>query len=619
MKKLYKLVERAYDKKVDPIGLGLFRVFYGIILMMEVFQMLKFNHLIFDPVPYIQPQELNYTYILSVWIGVIFFIIIGFQTRIFAIVSYVLSLVFFSTLSNYEYHMDYSYMGLNFLLMFLPTEKSLSIDNLRIKLKYSNSRFYYNPDNRVSQLAYSIPIFVGIAFVYWDSIFFKFTSPMWTSGLGMWLPASMPFATIWEDQWLLNQELLMKGLGYLVLIFETVFIFLFWFKPFRLILAIIGIGLHIGILLEFPIPYFALSVTFLYFLLLPIKVWKFLTKIKFKSSKLIFYYDEECPLCARTKIILTHFDVFGAIEFKGVQTYGFNDDRLSKYSKEQMLDNIFSISSSGKVREGLDTYVYALTFIPLFLPIALLLRIPGIYHLGKSVYSWVAKNRNVERCTEDNCGYELPSIPQNNDEAKVLKNLNLKNLKVAFITFSLVILTFFQINSDLNSPPLKDYRDTYLPSQVVRVHRSFATLSKVFFGVTSHGVFMDHHFEGYDKIFAVTYNTGSNEKWLPLIDERGHPGEYIRGMFWVNFTFRVNTPGVDDEILAKGLKRYTAYWAHNNGVDLSDASFNVKIKRIEQPKNWQWEEDYLINQVNKPWEPYAKLVWDNYDTRLVKD
>ena len=55
------------------------------------------------------------------------------------------------------------------------------------------------------------------------SIFFKWASAMWTRGLGLWLPASLP-----QNTWLppgllallLDRELIVRGLGYLVLFLD---------------------------------------------------------------------------------------------------------------------------------------------------------------------------------------------------------------------------------------------------------------------------------------------------------------------------------------------------------------------------------------------------------------
>lgn len=81
--------------------------------------------------------------------------------------------------------------------------------------------------------------------------------------------------------------------------------------------------------------------------------------------------------------------------------------------------------------KGLDTYIQVFNAITYLRPISWILRIPGVYHLGKVVYQFVAKNRNTERCTEENCGYTPPSLPPDEDQFKILQNYTLKDLKIS--------------------------------------------------------------------------------------------------------------------------------------------------------------------------------------------
>src|SRR5690606_30428913 len=125
----------------------------------------------------------------------------------------------------YEYHMFYIYMTINFVILFVNLSRSTSLDRLIAKLKFSTSRVTYEPPNNTSVLSYFVIILVGIGFVYFDSVFYKFSSPLWLNGLGVWLPASVPQITHVNTTFLLNQKWLMLFLGYLTLVFETIFIF----------------------------------------------------------------------------------------------------------------------------------------------------------------------------------------------------------------------------------------------------------------------------------------------------------------------------------------------------------------------------------------------------------
>jgi hypothetical protein len=96
---------------------------------------------------------------------------------------------------------------------------------------------------------------------------------MWTSGHGLYTPATIPHNTWINPAWVLDNEWLMRGLGYSALVFETIFMFLLPFQRFRTPLAACGVVLHVGICIFFPIPWFALAVAALYAVLIPDTVW----------------------------------------------------------------------------------------------------------------------------------------------------------------------------------------------------------------------------------------------------------------------------------------------------------------------------------------------------------
>src|SRR5690606_15745147 len=193
-KKLYQNFSWLYDKQIDAKGLAVFRIAFALVLLGEVIQLYYFRHLTFDKIPYLIPGEIEMWPILLFWMGALIFVILGLFTRTAAIINYILTVVVVGTISSFEYHMFYSYLIISFLFIFLPLSKTFSLDRLLLKLKYSNTRFRYNPPQTVSVLAYYLPLLMGIGFVYFDSLFFKYTSHLWLNGLGMWLPASMPQA-----------------------------------------------------------------------------------------------------------------------------------------------------------------------------------------------------------------------------------------------------------------------------------------------------------------------------------------------------------------------------------------------------------------------------------------
>jgi hypothetical protein len=108
---------------------------------------------------------------------------------------------------------------------------------------------------------------VGLFYV--DSVLWKLGSHTWTSGLGFWRPAVLPQLTRVDLGPLLDNRTVVLVLGYGILVFEGTFLVLMWFRRLRLPLMALGMALHLGIALVFPLTVFGLLMTALMLLLLP--------------------------------------------------------------------------------------------------------------------------------------------------------------------------------------------------------------------------------------------------------------------------------------------------------------------------------------------------------------
>ena len=444
----------------------------------------------------------------------------------------------------------------------------------------------------------------------------KLTSPLWLKGLGIWVPASLPFATHANTSALLNNEMLVKFMGYLSIVFEFLFLFLFPFRRYRAILMVIGIGLHLGILLEFPISLFAIGFGSLYLLMVPVGFWRRLFGATPGQEKLTFYFDAECPLCARTHLVIEHLDLGQIVRFRSVQFYAEQEPALAGLFQDALLDDIHSVDRRGRVYSGIDTYAQVFNAIPYLKPISWLIRTPGIYHLGKAVYGFVARNRTTERCIEDNCGYVAPVLPPSDEEFKILKGVTFQQLKIGFVGLGLVLLVLLQCLASCNTLLVRLLRKKS-GLESTRAGRIFGHLaglsgefSRTFFGITNHGVLLDEHFADYTCIVAVTYtDTAGKEQFLLITRKTGQPGPYQYGPLWCKWAFLVVGPQPQQASLEKGIRDYTAFWAGKHGVDLTNCRFQVKVKHIASIHDWQ--PDFLLEQMEQPWQDAGAVEWKN--------
>lgn len=74
----YNLINKDNDKEESGLALALFRIFYGLVILAEVWQTFYFRHWIFDPIPYVNEGVFLTTPALIIWMLSIFFITIGF-------------------------------------------------------------------------------------------------------------------------------------------------------------------------------------------------------------------------------------------------------------------------------------------------------------------------------------------------------------------------------------------------------------------------------------------------------------------------------------------------------------------------------------------------------------
>jgi len=478
---LYRLIARGYNKNIEATGLGLFRIAYATVVLLEVLQIIYFRTIIF------QPLTLYTTPALFIWTGAVVGIILGFFTRTCSVANYAFTVIFIGTFVDYEYHFDFTMIGTNFLLMFLPISRVLSLDNLLRRDHRTEHQTDFNRTQQVSSLAYTIPVFVGVGLVYFDSVFAKSMSDSWIQGLGVWIPASLPHLT-WNDFTpILDHYWLILVVGYSTILFEGLFIFAFWFRKLRVPFLIAGLGLHLGILFTFPIPLFALGYMAFYILLVPVSWWRY------------FSHDSRVP--------------------------------------------------------GLDT------------PIV-------------TEGSWRQR-------------FEI----------------------VVIMTY-LLIIALFALATLYHSPIIETLRRDFqldqgrLGKAIVRGTRTMTNFSRHYLGITPHGVFLDGHYRGYRHIVALTHlEEDGSETWLPIIQEDSHVHWLNSGRVWAKWSFRVNSPRMNELQLVRGIRDFTGFWLAKNNKGLENAVFRVKLKEIEIPT--KWKEGFLRTQKNKPWRHVATVRWND--------
>lgn len=135
-------------------------------------------------------------------------------------------------------------------------------------------------------------------------------------------------------------------------------------------------------------------------------------------------------------------------------------------------------------------------------------------------------------------------------------------------------------------------------------------MSKSFFGIANHPVFMDGHFRGYNHLFTLEAElSDGTRRRLPILDYEGHVDNYLYSFAFVKWTFRVDGPKVNLDNLQNGIRDFSTFWAVKNNVPLGDVKFHVLVKEIDIPL--KWEKDFLKKQEVKPWRNIGFGFWED--------
>lgn len=580
---VYKFFERLYDKKVCPLGLSLFRIAIGLVLFIEVFQLLKYRHLIFDVTPYLEFSAiLDYKYALLIWLMVIVFLIMGLFTRVAVVINYAYSVLFFATISNFGDHMLVVFMSINFLLLFVRVSATWSIDAVIYKIK--SGKIHYHP--KVSVLNYYSLVFITLALVYFISLFDKYFTEFWRNGMIFHIAQSLPEYSNFNIQPLLNQKWIMMIFTYATLAFETLFIIVWFRRKWRPVVSGFGLILHFSIFLFFPFTVLPLGFMALYILLVPFSFWEYLKTRFVSKSTTVILLNGNHPIAASLDTIIKAFDIFKHFDTRLVK---FNHKKPS--DEDSMNTPIFlGFESNIRVTKFYHKVAYIMIRMPITAIFGLVLFVPIINRLALKVYKHLLITTIV--------------IIQNLPEVKMSKsdsNFRLKRMKVNLVIFGGFILALFQANAFLKTNFAKIMN---LPSANVRMYQT----GKALFGIDRHGMFRDDFKQGALYTIGITkINFKSTETWLPLMQGDTRLGRYKKNTLLKRSYFRTSKSHVDSLRLYKYVKDFTAFWSFEQSIDLDNASFNVYIKKYDVPQ--QFEHNIYQRNIDRPWIHLGKVIW----------
>lgn len=585
------------------LPLGLLRIAFALLLLVDVGQMFELRELIFLKDSFVARSEPLLLTVLWVWTAVLLLILVGYRTRWaavanYAICVYMLGFVLVNESNNWQ--VDSLFLTLSFLLLFMPSDAVLSVSRLIEKRKDARIRVRKLPRPKAAFIHTAL-LMLTIGLFYLDSILYKVSSDMYLTGLGLWAPASLPFTLFQNVSFLIDWEWPVRIGGYLVVIYELVYVFLIWLPKLRIPLSLAGVVLHAGILLFFPIPVMSLLMIALHLAVVPEAFYlKWFNRLFVaRTTRLTVYYDRLCPLCRQTVGVLSALDLRGAIAWKALQDYAADEPLLADIPESDLLHDIYAAESGKRLHKGVDTYAAILKATGwMYLP-GLLLTVPPIRGIAARVYGAVAARRKREGgCTDATCGIGLPPQPAADKRSRLAGRRWPGVVFVALWIFSFIVISF-------NTPFYRWYvtGDSAVTDKMSQAAVAYKRVVYPAFGWTNHGVYTEIHFRDYRFQTRLVYAAADgSRKELPIMNEYGFTRSYLFGRQWDNWVYAIVRPQLDYATAEKGMLAYSHFWAkhHLSGPGLDGGTIEVQVKPLLVSMD-HFVKGRLRQNMERPW------------------
>ena len=111
-------------------------------------------------------------------------------------------------------------------------------------------------------------------------------------------------------------------------------------------------------------------------------------------TKHIVLYDDECPMCTFQMKVMSWLDWFNALALVPL-----SDARAREVApqleREDLLEAIHCVTPESRIYRGARAIRFVGMRLPLLVPLALFLWIPGVIWIAEIVYAWVSRHRHL--------------------------------------------------------------------------------------------------------------------------------------------------------------------------------------------------------------------------------
>ena len=310
---------------------------------------------------------------------------------------------------------------------------------------------------------------------------------------------------------------------------------------------------------------------------------------------------------------MNHFDIFGYIDFKNAQDHAGQFPDVAAIGMDTLLTDLFALDKRGRIYSGVETYRQILLKMGYLAPLGIVLGMPFIRQTAERKYRAIADNRlRVECGAHCEVGATLANTTW---YTRIFEQLAARKPKAVArkVAKIFIALAMFQTISTLHYGVFYrlpyDFDKLSISAPFSQASNSLLLVSATFFGITPHALYLHDHFQGYDRILALTYidsETGA-EHWLPFVNEQGRlvaPNWGRVHSMWANIAV---TPTIDNLRVHKFIMKVTAFWGHKLGLNLDKTEFRIKMKKIAAPS--YWVADQLHKNLSGQWVTVGTAQW----------
>jgi hypothetical protein len=253
-------------------------------------------------------------------------------------------------------------------------------------------------------------------------------------------------------------------------------------------------------------------------------------------------------------------------------------------------------------------------------PLGWFLRLPLVRQLATRQYRKIADNRLRlacdASCAVESSEHESATLYEHLFEAE---HAFIERRHVHRLAKVLLIVFLFQFNCSVHYGLLYrlkvNMRANPVTSMVADMSNALLMLSHTFLGITPHALYLHDHFEGYDRILAITYlDAEGQERWLPFVNEQGRllaPNWGRVHSMWANIAV---TPNIDEARLKKFIMKVTAFWGVKSGLELDNTQFIIKMKKTRAP--FVWEKDLRNSNLSGEWRAIGSAEWRGDEIKI---